>query len=81
VICGLNGTESARSWFECFKNDEKLIVSSFLFLHKTFFIPLSLILDSLVFCETSKEYIFALRPTNSRGVSDPVSLLNFPTIR
>ena len=52
------------------------------FSHRIFFlIPLALIIDSLQLSWTSKEYIFALRPTNSRGASDPVSLLNLPNTR
>jgi len=52
-----------------------------LVLHRIFVIPLALILDSFGLSGTSKEYIFALRPTNSRGASDPVSLLNLPNTR
>jgi len=64
----------------CFEDGEKLVVENLL-LYIGFFIPLALIFDSLGLCGTNKEYIVALRPTNSRGVIDPVSLLNLPYTR
>ena len=77
VIHRLEGTEGARSGFQCFQDIQKLIVSDFLLYIRLLY----LILHSLGFFGTNKEYIFALSATNSRGASDPVSLLNFPTIR
>ena len=76
---GRNGT--CWEWVSAFSWHSEIDRVGLSSLHKTFFIPLALILHSLRFCGTNKEYIFALSPTNSTGGSDPVSLLNFPTIR
>ena len=80
MVLGLEGAECARGGLECFEDGKKLVVTHLLF-HIGFLIPLALILDFFGLSGTSKEYIFALRPRNSRGASDPVSLLNLPNAR